>query len=135
MHGPAPFPGGPVSRILAVVLLAASFLVSHATAQAIIAQTSGLANPGRVIDFGANLFPNFTPVSTQFPGITITHARYYTTGVSNNLVGGFITNDPAVGPPNTLRIVFAAPITDLTFVYHQISTASPSNFRAMMGPA
>jgi hypothetical protein len=124
-----------VSRILAIPFLAASFLVPHAAAQAIIAQTSGLANPGHVIDFGANLFPNFTPVTTQFPGITVSHASYYTTGMINNLVGGFLTNIPNAPQPNTLRIVFAAPITDLTFVYHQIGTTGPSTFRAMMGPA
>ena len=83
-----------------------------------------------MIDFGANLFPNFTPVSTQFPGITITHARYFTNNY-NNLVGGFLTNDFAVGLPNTLRIVFATPITDLSFVYQQISTSAPSTIRAM----
>jgi hypothetical protein len=98
-------------------------------AQPIIAQPSGLAAPGQIIDFGANLFPNFTPVSTEFPGITVTHSRYFTTGVSNNLVGGFLTND-FTGAPNTMTVVFASPITDLSFVYHQISTASPSTIRA-----
>jgi len=101
-------------------------------AQAIIAQTSGLTSPDHVIDFGANLFPNFTNVTTQFPGITLTHSRYYTTGVSNNLVGGFITNDFS-GAPDTLTIKFATPISDLSFVYHQIGTSAPSNFRAMLG--
>jgi hypothetical protein len=109
--------------------------VASLNAQAIIAQNSGLANPGHVIDFGANLFPNFTPVSTEFPGITVTHARYFTTGVSNNLVGGFLTNNPLVGLPNTLSIAFAIPIHDLTFVYHQIGTTQASVFRAMLGGA
>jgi hypothetical protein len=98
-------------------------------AQPIIAQPSGLVSPGQVIDFGANLFPNFTPVSTEFPGITVTHSRYFTTGVSNNLVGGFLTNDFS-GAPNTMTVVFAAPITDLSFVYHQIATSAPSTIRA-----
>ena len=109
--------------------------VTSLDAQAIIAQSSGLANPGHVIDFGANLFPNFTPVTTEFPGITIVHARYFTTGVSNNLIGGFLTNNPLVGGPNTLSIAFATSISDLTFVYHQIGTSQPSVFRAMLGGA
>lgn len=121
-----------MTRSLSLPLLTAFLVTAQLEAQAIIAQSQGLTNPGGIIDFGANLFPNFTPVSTQFTGITITHARYFTTGVSNNLVGGFITNDFS-GMPNTLRIVWAVPITDLTFVYHQISTAQPSNFRAMLG--
>lgn len=116
-----------VAAIAFLVLLSAP-----ARAQPIIAQTSGIPNPGHVITFGANLFPNFTPVSTQFTGIVLTHARYFTTGVSNNLVGGFITNDP-IGPPDTLRIQFASPIRDLSLVYHQISTSQPSVFRAMLG--
>jgi len=102
----------------ALTTLAALFVpAASVAAQPIIAQSSGLSSPGHVIDFGANLFPNFTPVSTQFAGITITHARYFTTGVSNNLVGGFLTNDP-IGPPDPLRILFASPISDLSFVYH-----------------
>ncbi len=117
---------------LVVPVFAALCLASGTSAQAIIAQLSGLPNPDRVITFGANLFPNFTPVSTEFPGITITHARYFTTGVSNNLVGGFLTNNFNAGPPNTLRIQFAAPIYDVSFVYHQISTAAPSTMRAML---
>ncbi|HEX5050800.1 MAG TPA: hypothetical protein VFZ65_03425 [Planctomycetota bacterium] len=115
----------------AVLLLAALASPGTVAAQAIIAQLSGLTSPAQVIDFGANVLPNFTPVSNQFPGITITHASYFTTGVSNNLVGGFLTNDFS-GSPNTLRIQFAVPITDLSFVYHQISTASPSNVRAVL---
>jgi len=116
---------------LAVPVLSLFCCLGDATAQAIIAQSSGLSSPAQVIDFGANLFPNFTPVSTQFAGITITHARYYTTGVVNNLVGGFLTNDP-IGLPNTLRIQWAQPITDLSFVYHQISTQFPSVIRAVL---
>src|SRR5262245_54618776 len=117
-------------RSLHLVACAALF-TAQVQSQAIIAQTSGLVNPDAVIDFGANRFPNFTPVSTQFTGITLTHARYFTTGVSNNLVGGFITNDP-IGPPDTLRIQFVQPITDVSFVYHQIGTNVPTNFRAML---
>ena len=101
-------------------------------AQAIIAQSSGLTNPNHVIDFGANLYPNFTNITTQFAGITVTHARYYTTGVATNLVGGFLTNDFS-GAPDTLKIRFASPIRDLSFVYHQIGTSGPSAFRAMLG--
>jgi hypothetical protein len=119
--------------LLAVAALAAVAVPTTAPAQHIIAQTAGLAAPQHLIDFGANVLPNFTPVSTQFAGITVTHASYFTTGVSNNLVGGFLTNNFGAGLPNTLRIVFANPIKDLTFVYHQISTAQPSVIRAVLG--
>ena len=115
-------------RLLATLITLAAPLV----AQPIIAQSSGLPSPDRVIDFGANLFPNFTPISTQIPGITVRHASYFTTGTSNNLVGGFLTNDFS-GPPNTLSIAFNTPIRNLSFVYHQISTAQASVFRALRG--
>jgi hypothetical protein len=105
---------------------------SLARAQAIIAQSSGIPNPDHVIDFGAGLYPNFTPITTQFPGITVTHARYYTTGSVNNMVGGFLTNNFS-GAPDTLRIQFASPIGDLSFAYHQIGTFAASNFRALLG--
>lgn len=117
-----------LSMRAALVLL----LAPQLCAQAIIAQSSGIPNPDHVIDFGANLFPNFTNITTQIPGITVTHARYFTTGVSNNLVGGFLTNDFS-GAPDTLSIKFAAPISDLSFVYHQIGTWAPTDFRAMLG--
>ncbi len=110
------------------LLLGASSL--HA--QAIIAQSSGLANPDQVIDFGAGVLPNWTPVTNQFSGITVSHAAYYTTGAFNNLVGGFLTNDFS-GPPNTLRIQFTSPISALSFVYHQINPSSPSHFRVLLG--
>jgi hypothetical protein len=115
--------------------LALLFLVAAPTgtveAQAIIAQTSGLAAPDHVVDFGANLFPNFTPISTEFPPLTVTHARYFTTGSFLNLVGGFLTNDFS-GQPDTLKVHFGSPISDLSFVYHQVG-AGTSNFRAMLG--
>ncbi len=122
-------------------MLTRAFLVSFASlvlgapalrAQAIIAQFSGLANPDQVIDFGANVLPNFTPVSNQFAGVVISHASYFTTGSINNLNGGFLTNDFS-GQPDTLRIKFAAPISDLSFVYHQVGSGSPSQFRALLG--
>ena len=113
-----------------LVALVASFLPSTLCGQAIIAANSGLTNSTSIIDFGANVLPNFTAVSTQFPGITVTHASYFTTGVSNNLVGGFLTNDFS-GVPNTLRIQFASPITACSFVYHQISWSAPSSMRAI----
>src|SRR5262245_61518630 len=95
--------------LFALLVLLASF-PAPARAQAIIAQSSGLTNPSHVIDFGANLFPNFTPITTQFTGITVTHARYFTTGTSNNLFGGFLTNDFS-GSPNTLSIKFASTLS------------------------
>lgn len=116
--------------LLSATLLVAS-LSPSLSAQSIIAQTQGLTNPQHVIDFGANLYPNFTPITNQFAGITVTHARYFTTGTVVNLVGGFLTNDFS-GAPDTLSIRFANPIQDLAFVYHQISTVRPSVFRAVL---
>jgi hypothetical protein len=121
-----------MARSLLVPTLALLGTLAPVAAQAIIAQPSGLANPAQVIDFGANLYPNFQPVSTEFAGITITHASYFTTGISNNLVGGFLTNNFSAGQPNTLRIDFAAPISDLSFVYHQIGTWAPTTIRAIL---
>jgi hypothetical protein len=115
------------TAVLSVLLPAASF------AQAIIAQPFGLASPQHVIDFGANLYPNFTPVTTEFAGITLTHTKYFTTGTYVNLAGGFLTNDFS-GLPNTLKIKFASPIHDLSFVYQQVGQSNPSVFRAMLGP-
>ena len=71
----------------------------------IIAANSGLASPDFVEDFGANLFPNFSPITNQFPPLTFAHTAYFTTGSSNNLNGGFLTNDFS-GAPNTLKILF-----------------------------
>jgi hypothetical protein len=101
-------------------------------AQPIIAQNSGLPNPDRIVDFGANLFANFTAITNQFPGLTIRHAAYFTIGSNNNLVGGFLTNDFR-GQPDTLSIAFARPIRSLSFVYHQVGGGQPSLFRALLG--
>ena len=120
------------STLFAVVVpVVLSAFAPSAAAQAIIAQSAGLSSPDHVVDFGANLYPNFTPISTEFPPLTVTHARYFTTGVSNNLIGGFLTNDFS-GAPDTLKVKWAAPISDVSFVYHQIGTGT-SFFRAMLG--
>ena len=110
----------------------ALFPTTDAQAGQIIADFTGLASPDHVIDFGAGLFPNFTPISTEFPPLTVTHARYFTTGSSNNLVGGFLTNDP-IGGPDTLKIQFASPVTDVSFVYHQVGSSTSSVFRVLLG--
>ncbi|MCA8975699.1 MAG: hypothetical protein KDC98_13335, partial [Planctomycetes bacterium] len=115
-----------VFRLAAGVLCVATAV----QAQNIVAQSSGIPNPTGVFDFGAGLFPNFTPVTTQFIGITVDHARYFTTASNNNLVGGFLTNDFS-GPPNTVTIRFGFDVTDLSFVYHQIGTSGPSTIRAL----
>lgn len=117
---------------VAVALVVLSAFGSPMSAQPIIAQNSGISNPDHVITFGANLYLNFTPITTQFSGIVVAHASYFTTGVATNLVGGFLTNDGS-GSPDTLRIVFASPIQDLSFVYHQVGTFQSSIFRAMLG--
>ena len=116
------------SRSLLVLSLLS---LSPLAAQAIIAQSSGLPNPAQVIDFGANVLPNFTPVTTQFPGITVSGASYFTTGVSNNLVGGFLTQIPSSGSTQ-LRIQFAAPVVELSFVYHQIAAGAQTTISALL---
>ena len=120
----------PKTFFATLFVLAAPLTAVHA--QAIIAQNAGLTNPDHVIDFGASVFPNWTVVTNQFTGITVTHAAYYTTGTYNNLTGGFLTNSGS-GGSDTLTIKFATPIADLSFVYQQVGAWGPSNFRAMLG--
>lgn len=117
-------------RALALVVALAATV--PASAQAIIAQTAGLANPTQVFDFGAGVLPNFTPVNTQFAGLTIAHASYFTTGSYLNLVGGFLTNDSTAGQPNTLRIQLAQPVVDATFVFHQVAVGTTTTMRALL---
>jgi hypothetical protein len=117
-------------RSLASLVLGSLSLCPLA-AQAIIAQSSGLPNPGQVIDFGANVLPNFTPVTTQFAGITVNTASYFTTGTSVNLVGGFLTQIPNSGSTQ-LRIQFAAPIIELSFVWHQVALGTPTTMSALL---
>jgi hypothetical protein len=118
-------------RLLAPTLLAFAALLAPASAQAIIAQPWGLQLPARMLDFGAGLLPDGTPTTTQFPGVTFTHASYFTAPAPNNhVVGGYLANDVAAGPPNTLNIRFAHSISDVSFVYHQIGTLAPTTIRA-----
>ena len=119
-------------RLLASSLFALVAPLASTCAQAIVAQPSGLDFPGRVIDFGANLFPDGTPLSTQFGGLVITHASYFTAAApNNNVAGGFLGNDASAGPPHTMSIRFAHSISDLSFVYHQIG-AGTSTIRARL---
>jgi len=117
--------------LLPVTLSLAMLSAGNAHAGHIVADFSGLANPDQVVDFGSGLYPNFTPITTEFPPLTVSHASYFTTGSFNNLVGGFLTNDGS-GGPTTLKIHFASPITDVSFVYHQIGASGPSVFRAYL---
>lgn len=103
-----------------------------ASAGQIIAQLNGLTGTDHLIDFGANLYPNFTDITTEFPGITCSHTRYFTTGSVNNMVGGFLTNDFS-GSPYTMSVKFDSAIEDLSFAYHQIGTGQSSVFRALLG--
>jgi hypothetical protein len=117
-----------LSFSLSVVLLAGTV----ARSQAIIAGNLGIPEPARVIDFGANLLPNFAPVTTQFPGLTVTNASYFTiNGSSNGLVGGFLTKDLS-SASSLLRLQFGAPVSDTSFVYHQVGTLAPSTIRSLL---
>jgi hypothetical protein len=117
-------------RLLAT---AVAFLapLAPAFAQALIAQPWGLQLPARLIDFGAGMFPDATPISMQFPGVTFSHASYFTAAApNNNVAGGFLANDFAAGPPDTMAIRFATSVSDVSFVYHQIGTQAPTTIRA-----
>jgi len=112
-------------RLLATSLFALVAPLASTSAQAVVAQFAGLEFPARVIDFGANLYPDGTPLSTQFAGLAITHASYFTSAApNNNVAGGFLGNDASAGPPNTLSIRFAHSISEISFVYHQIGTGT-----------
>lgn len=112
--------------------LSFALVIATAPAQAIVAATTGIPDPARIVDFGANVLPNFAPATNQFPGVTITNASYFTIGgTSNGIGGGFLTKvlTPA---SSTLRLQFAAPVTDASFVYHQVGTSSSSTIRALL---
>jgi hypothetical protein len=120
-------------RLPAAFLFALVAPLAPASAQAIIAEYSGLQSFGRLLDFGNGDFPNGTPFTTQIAGLTFSHAAYFTTAAPiNNVAGGFLGNDVTAGPPNTLRIQFAQTISDISFVYHQIGTGASSTIRAKL---
>jgi hypothetical protein len=107
-------------------------LLSGAPAQAVIAATLGLIEPRQVIDFGANVLPNFAPVTTQFPGLTVGNASYFTTGAPvNGIFGGFLTRD-AAATSSTLSLRFVTPVSDATFIYHQVGASGPSTIRSLL---
>jgi len=121
-----------ISYRAAALVLTLATATTTAHAGQIIAANNGLSGTDHLIDFGANLFPNFTDITTQFPGAIFSHTRYFTTGAVNNMVGGFLTNDFS-GPPNTLTVKFDHPIEDLSFAYHQVGTGQASVFRVLLG--
>jgi hypothetical protein len=114
------------------LVLASLLVAAGAPAQVIRAQATGLVSPQHVVDFGSGVLPNFTVVTTQFPGLTISHASYFTTGSINGLSGGFLTNNYQAGQPNTLTIRFATPISAVSFVYHQVGTSRATVYRAVL---
>lgn len=118
-------------RLLAPAVALFVPLALASAQQQVIAQPWGLSMPARLIDFGAGLLPDATPVSAQFPGVTFTHASYFTAPApNNNVAGGFLRNDFTAGPPDTMSIRFHHSVSDVTFVYHQIGTQAPTTIRA-----
>lgn len=112
--------------------LSFALVIATAPAQAIVASTTGIPDPARVVDFGANVLTNFAPATNQFPGVTITNASYFTIGGSSNgITGGFLTKI-LTPTSSTVRLQFAAPVTDASFVYHQVGSGSPSTIRALL---
>ena len=112
--------------------LSFALVIATAPAQAIVASTTGIPDPARVVDFGANVLTNFAPATNQFPGVTITNASYFTIGGSSlGITGGFLTQI-LTSTSSTVRLQFAAPVTDASFVYHQVGTGSPSTIRALL---
>src|SRR5262245_61847642 len=72
-------PGLPRSTMrLATTLVAFLLPLASAAAQAVIAQPWGLQPAARLIDFGAGMFPDATPITNQFAGVTFSHASYFT---------------------------------------------------------
>lgn len=112
--------------------LSFALVIATAPAQAIVASTTGIPDPARVVDFGANVLTNFAPATNQFPGVTITNASYFTIGGSSlGITGGFLTQI-LTSTSSTVSLQFAAPVTDASFVYHQVGTGSPSTIRALL---
>lgn len=102
-----------------------------------------MPDPARVVDLGANVLPNFAPVTNQFPGVTVSNASYFTTtsspvvpcgGAPVNLSGGFLTRLP-MPASSTLSMKFAGPVTDASFVYHQVGIFGPTTVRALLAGA
>ena len=118
-------------RFLPTLLVTVVAPLAAASAQSLIANPWGLQPAARTIDFGSGMFPDGTAVSTQFAGVSISHAAYFTSAApNNNVVGGYLGNDVAAGPPSTVTIRFLHSITDVSFVYHQIGTQTPTTIRA-----
>ncbi|HZN41783.1 MAG TPA: hypothetical protein VFD82_23465 [Planctomycetota bacterium] len=118
-------------RLLATLVAFATTLAPASAQQQIIAQPWGLQLPARLIDFGAGMFPDATPVSSQFAGVTFSHASYFTAPApNNNVVGGYLRNDFTAGPPDTMTIRFLHSVADVSFVYHQVGTQAPTTIRA-----
>lgn len=113
--------------------LSFALAIAAAPAQAIVAATTGIPDPARVVDFGANVLPNFAPVTTQFTGVTVSNASYFTLGGSSlGLSGGFLTK-VLTSTSSTMSLQFGGPVTDASFVYHQAGTGSPTTIRALLG--
>jgi len=115
--------------------LSFALVVAAAPAQAIIAATTGIPDPARVVDFGANVLPNFAPVTNQFPGVAITNASYFTIGGSSNGIGGGFLTKVLTTTSSTLSLQFGGLVTDASFVYHQVGAGSPTTIRALLGGA
>ena len=112
--------------------LSFALVIATAPAQAIVASTTGIPDPARVVDFGANVLPNFAVVTNQFPDVTVTNASYFTIGGSSlGITGGFLTK--LLTPTSSMvSLQFAAPVTDASFVYHQVGSGSATTIRALL---
>ena len=119
-------------RYVAIVVVSVCIPLATASAQAIVAASSGLETPARLVDFASASFPDGTPLTTHLAGLVISHASYFTAAAPhNNVAGGYLGNDVTAGLPDTLSIRFAQSISDISFVYHQIGTQTPSTIRAL----
>jgi hypothetical protein len=119
-------------RLFATTLVALVSSLAPASAQStIIAQSWGIQLPTRFIDFGSFTYSDGTVITTQYPGVTFSHAAYFTAAApNNNVAGGFLGNDYTATGPDTLIIRFGWSLSAVSFVYHQIGTQGPSTFRA-----
>lgn len=113
----------------AVAGICCSMAVYTAHATPINGAASGLSSSDVIEDFGNALFPDFTPVTSEFgaSGVQLIGAEYFTTSSSFGLQLGFITGGRTASPP--LRIQFSSNVSDVSFVLN----APSATITALLG--
>ena len=93
---------------------------SHAFAAFIIDESTGLASPDNIIDFGNNLFPIGTVIDTQFEGVTFGSSYAYnnTTDTFDALAHGYLENANVANEPGSIS--FSADVTAANFSWRTL---------------